>query len=205
MTESGCVGFLTNVSDNSISEKVAYESIGRNFLETKIIDTTTNEIVPRNTDGEICMRGFSIMKGYYEDEEKTKSTIDKNGWLLTGDIGCMDEDGYVYFKTRVKELVIRGGVNIYPSEIEKFLRTHPDIVDCYVVGVPDKRFGEELCVWIKLKQGAKELDREAIKEFCKGNIAHFKIPKYVKIVDAFPVSATAKIQKFKIVDQNTKL
>lgn len=201
MTESTCGGLLTNKTDKNFSEKAAYESIGRNFLETKIRDPETNEIVPRNTDGEICLRGFSIMKGYYEDEEKTKSTIDKNGWLLTGDIGCMDEDGYVYFKSRAKELVIRGGVNIYPSEIEKYLRTHPDVVDCYVVGVPDERLGEELCVWIKMKPDAKGLDHEAVREFCKGQIAHFKIPKYVKIVDAFPVSATAKIQKFKMIDQ----
>jgi fatty-acyl-CoA synthase len=204
MTESGCAGGLTNTRDIEVSEKAAYESIGRNFIELKIRDPATGQIVPRNTDGEICLRGYSIMPGYYDDEEKTKETIDRNGWLLTGDIGQMDEQGYIYFKSRAKEIVIRGGINIYPAEIEAFLRTNPRILDCYVVGVPDERFGEELCVWIKMRPGEKEMTKEEVKEFCEGNIAYFKVPKYVKIVDAFPISATAKVQKFKMIDQMKK-
>jgi fatty-acyl-CoA synthase len=204
MTESGCAGGLTNTKDIEVSEKAAYESIGRNFIELKIRDPETGQIVPRNTDGEICLRGYSIMPGYYDDEEKTKETIDRNGWLLTGDIGQMDEQGYIYFKSRAKEIVIRGGVNIYPAEIEAFLRTNPRILDCYVVGVPDERFGEELCVWIKMRPGEKEMTKEEVKQFCQGNIAYFKVPKYVKIVDAFPISATAKVQKFKMIDQMKK-
>lgn len=204
-TETGCAGSLTNANDVNVSEKGAYESIGKNFIEMKIRDTETNQIVPIGTDGEICFRGFSIMKGYHDEPEKTKETIDEDGWIATGDIGNMDEDGFLYFKSRQKEMVIRGGVNIYPPEVEKFLRTHPGILDCYVVGLPDERVGEELAVWIKRDpQAEKKITEEDMREFCKGNIAFFKVPRYVKFVDEFPVSATAKVQKFKIIDQMKK-
>lgn len=169
-------------------------------MEIKIADQVTGETLPFNTNGEICLRGFGIMQGYYDEPEKTSETINKNGWLKTGDIGCMDEHKYTFYKSRIKELIIRGGTNIYPAEIEIFLRTHENVLDCYVVGLPDERLGEEICAWIKLKPNTN-VSIEDIKDFCKSQIAFYKIPKYIKFVDSFPISATGKCQKFKIQEQ----
>ena len=206
MTETSCTGTMTQSEDASISDKFALESIGRPFpfVEVKVVNPKTNEILPRNEDGELCIRGYSVMKGYWDEPVKTAEAIDKHGWYHTGDIGTMDESGYLYYKTRSKELVIRGGVNVYPAEIERFFRTHESVLECFVVGVPDARFGEELCAWVKLKPDAKPVSIEEFKEFCQGKIAYFKVPKYIKIVDSFPISATGKVQKFKMQDQMKK-
>lgn len=202
MTETGCVGCATTASDLKKSEKFAYESIGRpsNFLELKVVDAQTRETLPTGQDGELCVRGPFVIKEYFNDKEKTDDSFDKNGWFKTGDIVCMDEEGYCYFKTRIKEMIIRGGINIYPFEIETFLRTNPEIHECYAFGVEDIRLGEEVAIWIKLKADAK-LSEEDVRSFCKGNIAHYKIPKFIKFVDSFPISATGKVQKFKMTDQ----
>jgi fatty-acyl-CoA synthase len=139
------------------------------------------------------------MKGYWDEPEKTAEAIDKNGWFRTGDICSIDENNYLFFKSRSKEIVIRGGQNIYPAEVERFLRTNVHILDCYVFGIPDEKFGEELCCWIKLKpDSAGKVSVESIIEFCQGKIAYFKVPKHIRFVDSFPINATGKVQKFKM-------
>lgn len=200
MTETSMGESFTRYSDSE-SYKHAYESIGRPlpFTENKIINPDNGQILPLGTDGELCIRGYNIISGYWDDEEKTRQSIDKNGWLKTGDVCSMDNDGYLYFKSRSKDIIIRGGVNIYPAEVESFLRTNPKVVDVAVVGVPDERFGEEVCAWVKLKQG-ETLTYEEMKSFCAGNIAVFKIPKYMKIVDNFPINPNGKVMKIKIAE-----
>jgi fatty-acyl-CoA synthase len=151
--------------------------------------------VPRGETGEFCTRGYSVMKGYWNDEAKTREAIDEAGWMRTGDLAVMDEAGYVNIVGRLKDLVIRGGENIYPREIEEFLYRHPKVQDVQVIGVPDPRYGEEICAWIKLHPD-QTATVEEIREFCKGQIAHNKIPRYVEFVDAFPMTITGKVQKF---------
>lgn len=201
MTETSLCATLTTATDVNRSHKFAYESVGRPLpsTEVKIVDPKTKQILPLNTDGELCIRGYNMMKGYWDEAEKTKETIDENGWLHTGDIMHMDEHGYLYFKTRVKDLIIRGGANVYPAEVEMFLRRNPKILDVHVFGVPCDRLGEDICAWIKLKPDCS-LSYDELKEFCAGNIAHFKVPKYMKIVDAFPVNATGKVLKMKMAE-----
>jgi fatty-acyl-CoA synthase len=203
MTESSAAGLTTRPSDIH-DPKLAYGSLGQPFpyCEVKIVDGAGN-LAKVNTDGEICMRGYHIMKGYWDDPVKTAETIDKNGWLHTGDIGCMDENGYTFFKSRAKEVIIRGGVNIYPAEIESFLRTHDQIQDVYCFGFPDDRVGEEVCVWVKLKSTADPnvVTQEALTKFCENKIAYFKVPKYIKFVNAFPINQNGKVQKFKMLEQ----
>jgi fatty-acyl-CoA synthase len=186
------------------SDDDAYSTSGPPFpfMEIKIVDSN-RRLLPINTDGEICMRGYGVMKGYWDEPQKTAETIDQNGWLHSGDIGSMNAEGLVTFKSRAKELIIRGGVNIYPAEVEAFFRTHPDVIDVYCIGVPDERVGEEICVWVKLKPDAK-LTKEQLIEFCTGKIAYFKVPKFVKFVDGFPINPNGKVQKFKIVEQMKK-
>jgi fatty-acyl-CoA synthase len=139
------------------------------------------------------------MKGYWDEPEKTAEVIDKNGWFKTGDVCSMDEENYLYFKSRSKEIVIRGGTNIYPAELERFLRTNEHILDCYAFGIPDEKFGEELCCWIKLKpESVGKVSSESIVEFCRNKIAYFKVPKHIRFVDSFPINATGKVQKFKM-------
>jgi fatty-acyl-CoA synthase len=151
--------------------------------------------VPRGEIGEICARGYCVMKCYYNNPSATHATLDSNGWNHTGDLGTMDNDGYVKIVGRLKDMVIRGGENIYPREIEEFLHHHPKIADVYIIGVPDARYGEELMAWVMVKEG-ETLTGEEVKEFCRGRIAHYKIPQYVKFVTEFPMSVTGKIQKF---------
>ncbi|KAJ8028072.1 Acyl-CoA synthetase family member 2, mitochondrial [Holothuria leucospilota] len=172
-------------------------------VEVKIINTDDGTIVPIKEKGEVCVRGFNIMKGYWGEEEKTREVIDEHGWYHTGDIGFLDEEGLLSISGRIKDMVIRGGVNIYPAEIEQYLYTHPKIADVQIVGVPDKRMGEELCACIKLKTG-ETATAEDIKEFCTGEIAHFKIPRYVNFVETFPLTVSGKVQKFKLQETMTK-
>ena len=166
-------------------------------VEIKIIDPGTGRTVERGRPGEFLARGYVVMQGYWNDTERTAEAIDAQRWMHTGDLATMDEHGYVRIVGRIKDMVIRGGENVYPREIEEFLYTHPDIADVQVVGVPDERYGEELMAWIILRPGAS-LTEDEVKAFCKGQIAHFKIPRYIKFVDEFPMTVTGKVQKFKM-------
>ena len=165
--------------------------------ELKVVDPATGKTVPIGEQGEICARGYQIMRGYYNNEKATKEAVDEAGWLHTGDIGLMREDGAFKITGRIKDMIIRGGENIYPREIEEFLYTNSKIRDAQVIGVPDRKMGEEICVWIQLREGESATEEE-IKEWCKGRIAHYKIPRYVKFVTEFPMTVTGKIQKFKM-------
>ncbi|WP_298669915.1 AMP-binding protein [uncultured Methanofollis sp.] len=190
-------GITMTTVDDPLESRVT--TVGRAFphTEIKIIDPKTRRIVPRGEIGEICARGYMTMKCYYNNPSATRATLDQNGWLHTGDLGVMDGEGYVKMSGRLKEMVIRGGENIYPREIEEFLHHHPKIADAYVIGVPDPKYGEELMAWVKPKNG-QTLTKEDIVGFCTGQIARFKIPRYYKFVDTFPMSVTGKIQKFKM-------
>ena len=165
--------------------------------EIKIIDPGTGRTVGRGEPGEFCARGYPVMRGYWNDPERTAEAIDPSGWMHSGDLATLDEQGYVRIVGRIKDMVIRGGENVYPREIEEFLYTHPEVADVQVVGVPDERYGEELMAWVIRRSGASLTEAE-VREFCRGRIAHFKIPRYVKFVDAFPMTVTGKVQKFKM-------
>jgi fatty-acyl-CoA synthase len=168
--------------------------------EIKVIDPVTGLIQPRGQAGEFCARGYLVMRGYWNDPERTEESIDPAGWMHSGDLATMDDEGYVRIVGRIKDMVIRGGENIYPREIEEFLYTHADIADVQVIGVPDQRYGEELMAWIVPRSGAT-LTEDEVREYCRGQIAHFKIPRYVKFVDSYPLTVTGKVQKFKMREQ----
>jgi fatty-acyl-CoA synthase len=172
-------------------------------IEIKIIDPSTGRVVPVGIQGELCCRGYQVMREYYNKPKETSDTIDERGWLHTGDLATMDERGYCKITGRIKEMIIRGGENVYPREIEEFLYTNPKIKDVQVFGVPDKKYGEEIAAWIRLKDG-NDVTAEEIKEFCRGKIAHYKIPKYVKFVSEYPMTITGKIQKFKMRERAIK-
>jgi fatty-acyl-CoA synthase len=165
--------------------------------EIKIVDPGTGRTLPRGEPGEFCARGYMVMREYWNDPERTAEAIDSSRWMHTGDLATIDDDGYVRVVGRIKDMVIRGGENVYPREIEEFLHTHPEIADVQVIGVPDERYGEELMAWIVPCPGAA-LDEEALRGFCKGKIAHYKVPRYFKFADAFPMTVTGKVQKFKM-------
>jgi fatty-acyl-CoA synthase len=165
--------------------------------EIKIVDPGTGRTVPRGEPGEFLARGYPVMRGYWNDPERTAESIDQQRWMHTGDLATMDEQGYVRVVGRIKDMVIRGGENVYPREIEEFLYTHPKVADVQVIGVPDERYGEELMAWIVLRPGEQCTDEE-VREFCRGQIAHYKIPRYVKFVDSYPMTVTGKVQKFKM-------
>ncbi|OSC41605.1 AMP-binding protein [Mycobacterium decipiens] len=194
MTETSPVSTQTR-TDDSLARRVG--TVGRvgPHLEIMVVDPVTGETVPRGVVGEFCTRGYSVMAGYWNDPEKTAEVIDADGWMHTGDLAAMDECGYVRIAGRIKDLVIRGGENISPREIEELLFTHPDIVDGHVIGVPDAKYGEELMAVVKLRAGAPELTVERLREFCLGRIARFKIPRYLWIVDEFPMTVTGKVRK----------
>ncbi|MBK1868356.1 AMP-binding protein [Taklimakanibacter albus] len=193
MTETSPVSFQTSPAD-PLEKRVG--SVGRihPHVEVKIVDAE-GRIVPPGETGELCTRGYSVMRGYWDDAEKTSEAIDAARWMHTGDLARLDEEGYCNIVGRIKDMVIRGGENIYPREIEEFLYRHPKVQDVQVIGVPDPKYGEELCAWIRLKSGAACTEEE-IRGFCQGQIAHYKIPRYVKFVDAFPMTVTGKIQKY---------
>jgi fatty-acyl-CoA synthase len=193
MTETSPVSTQTSF-DDTLERRVSTVGRVHPHIEVKIVDTE-GRIVPPGTAGELCTRGYSVMLGYWDDAEQTAEAIDAARWMHTGDLATMDEDGYCNIVGRIKDMVIRGGENIYPREIEEFLFRHPDIEAVQVVGVPDVKYGEELCAWVQLKAGSNASD-EDIKAFCKGQIAHYKIPRYIKFVDAFPMTVTGKVQKF---------
>ena len=180
--------------DDSIEQRVATVGRVHPHLEIKIVDLE-GRAVPRGIQGEICTRGYSVMPGYWNGAEQTAAAIDGAHWMRTGDLGTMDEDGYIAITGRIKDMVIRGGENIYPREVEEFLYGHPAVADVQAFGVPDAYYGEELCAWIRLKQGAAATE-DSIRAFCRGRITHFKIPRYVRFVDSYPMTVTGKVQKF---------
>jgi fatty-acyl-CoA synthase len=204
MTETSPVSTQTR-ADDSLDRRVS--TVGRVLphLEVKVVDPETGLTAPRGTPGEFCTRGYSVMLGYWEQPDKTAEAIDRARWMHTGDLAVMDDEGYLNITGRIKDMVIRGGENIYPREIEEFLYTHPDILDAQVVGVPDERYGEELMVWIRMKEGATPLTAESIHDFCDGKLAHYKIPRYVHIVDEFPMTVTGKIRKVQMRADSVEL
>ncbi|HEX5193991.1 MAG TPA: AMP-binding protein [Solirubrobacteraceae bacterium] len=199
MTETSPVSTQTAV-DDPVQKRVS--TVGRvgPHLEVKVVSPDDGATVPRGEPGEFCTRGYSVMLGYWEDPERTAEAIDADGWMHTGDLATMDEDGYLNIVGRIKDLVIRGGENVYPREVEEFLYTHPRIADVQVIGVPDARYGEELMAWVIPREPAS-LSGDEIRAYCQGKIAHYKIPRYVKIVDAFPMTVTGKVQKFRMREQ----
>ena len=193
MTETSPVSTQTRLDDD-ITRRTSTVGVVHPHVEIKVVDPESGTTVPRGTTGEFCTRGYSVMVGYWDDPAKTDEAIDAEGWMHTGDLATMDSDGYVNIVGRSKDMIIRGGENVYPREVEEFLFTHPSVGDVQVIGVPDDKYGEEICAWIRLKDGASETD-DSIREFCRGKLAHFKIPRYVQFVDAFPMTVTGKIRK----------
>jgi fatty-acyl-CoA synthase len=204
MTETSPVSTQTR-ADDSLDRRVS--TVGRvgPHLEVKVVDPETGRTVPRGTPGELCTRGYSVMSGYWNQPDKTAEAVDPAHWMHTGDLAVMDADGYLAITGRIKDMVIRGGENIYPREIEEFLYTHPDILDAQVIGVPDAKYGEELMVWVRLREDAKELTAESLREFCTGKLAHYKIPRYVHIVDEFPMTVTGKVRKIEMRERSAEL
>ncbi|KAA1250993.1 AMP-binding protein [Mycobacterium simiae] len=200
MTETSPVCTQTR-TDDSLKRRVS--TVGRvgPQLEIKVVDPSTGETVPRGVPGEFCARGYSVMAGYWNDPNQTAEVIDADDWMHTGDLAAMDECGYIQITGRIKDIVIRGGENISPREIEDFLHTHPNIEDAYVIGVPDERFGEEIMAVVKLRCGAPKLTIEGLREFCVGQIAKFKIPRYLQVVDEFPMTVTGKVRKVEMRQQ----
>ncbi|HEY5727134.1 MAG TPA: AMP-binding protein [Acidimicrobiia bacterium] len=200
MTETSPVSTQTG-PDDTIDHRVG--SVGRvhPHVEVKVVDPETGLTVDRGRSGEFCTRGYSVMLGYWGEPDKTAEAIDTAGWMHTGDLATMDTDGYLNIVGRIKDMIIRGGENIYPREIEEFLYGHPDILDVQVIGVPDERYGEEVMAWVRLRPGAAELTSEAVRAYCDGKIAHYKIPRYVASTEAFPMTVTGKIQKYLLRQQ----
>nr|WP_281289154.1 AMP-binding protein [Leekyejoonella antrihumi] len=204
MTETSPVSTMTRVDDDLARRT---ETVGQVMphLEVKVIDPVTGLTVPHGEAGEFCTRGYSVMLGYWEQPEKTAEAIDVARWMHTGDLATMDADGYLNIVGRIKDLVIRGGENIYPREIEEFLYTHPDIADVQVIGVPDQKYGEELMAWVVMRPGTTPLTAEALAGFCQGRLAHYKVPRYVHVTDGFPMTVTGKIRKVQMREESGKL
>jgi len=204
MTETSPVSTQTRV-DDSLERRVS--TVGRvgPHLEVKIVDPVTGDTMTRGEVGELCTRGYSVMLGYWEEPAKTAEAIDPEGWMHTGDLAVMDADGYLAVTGRIKDLVIRGGENVYPREVEEFLYTHPDILDAQVIGVPDAKYGEELMAWVRLHPGSPELTTQALRDFCTGKLAHYKVPRYVHVVEEFPMTVTGKVRKVEMREVSSQL
>jgi fatty-acyl-CoA synthase len=204
MTETSPVSCQTLIDDD-LERRTS--SIGRvhPHLEVKIVDPETGALVERGAPGELCTRGYSVMLGYWDDPEKTAEAVDTEGWMHTGDLAVMREDGYCNVVGRIKDMVIRGGENVYPREIEEFLYTHPDVEDAQVIGVPDERYGEEICAWIRLKPGSAPLDADAVRAYASGKLAHYKIPRYVVVVEEFPMTVTGKVRKVEMRAESVRI
>jgi len=196
MTETSPVSFQSD-TDDPVDKRVSTVGRAHPHVEVKVVDPEDGRIVPRGEPGELCTRGYVVMLGYWENEEATASAIDRAGWMHTGDLATLDDQGYANIVGRIKDMVIRGGENIYPREVEEFLYQHPAVSDVQVVGVPDERYGEELCAWVRLKDG-QAVDGDELRGWCKGRIATFKIPRYWKFVGEFPMTVTGKVQKYKM-------
>ena len=201
MTETSPVSTQTR-KDDPVERRVG--TVGRvgPHVEIKVVDPDSGRTVPRGEVGELRTRGYSVMRGYWDDPDRTAEAKDDAGWMHTGDLATMDDEGYVNIVGRSKDMVIRGGENVYPREVEEFLHAHPDIADVQVVGVPDAKYGEELCAWVQLRRGAEELDADALRAFCDGRLAHYKVPRYVLCVDEFPMTVTGKVRKNDMRDQS---
>ncbi|MEW2218576.1 AMP-binding protein [Streptomyces sp. NPDC006990] len=204
MTETSPVSTQTR-ADDSVERRVS--TVGRvgPHLEVKVVDPDTGRCLPRGEPGELCTRGYSVMLGYWEQPEATAAAVDAARWMHTGDLAVMDAEGYISVTGRIKDMVIRGGENIYPREVEEFLHTHPDVLDAQLVGVPDERYGEELMAWIRMRDGAAPLTADDVRAFCSGRLAHYKIPRYVHVVDAFPMTVTGKIRKVEMRERSIEL
>ncbi|GAA2543178.1 AMP-binding protein [Winogradskya consettensis] len=204
MTETSPVSTMTR-RDDSLARRT--ETVGRVLphLESKVVDPATGLVVPPGEPGELCTRGYSVMLGYWNQPAATAEAIDAARWMHTGDLATMDSDGYVSIVGRIKDLVIRGGENIYPREVEEFLYAHPDIADVQVIGVPDDRYGEELMAWVVMRPGATPLTAAAVRDFCTGRLAHFKVPRYVHVVDGFPMTVTGKVRKVEMRTQAVEI
>ncbi len=199
MTETSPVSTQTT-HDDPLERRVGTVGRVHPHVEVKVVDASHGRVVAHGDPGELCTRGYSVMVGYWDDPERTDEAIDSAGWMHTGDLATMDEEGYVKIVGRIKDMIIRGGENVYPREIEEFLYTHPDVADAQVFGVPDERYGEEIAAWVQPREGAT-VDADALREFCRGRIAHYKVPRHVKVVEGFPMTVTGKVQKFRMRDQ----
>jgi fatty-acyl-CoA synthase len=204
MTETSPVSTQTR-ADDSLELRVSTVGRVHPHVEIKVVDPENGLTLPRGEPGELCTRGYSVMLGYWNEPAKTAEAIDSARWMHTGDIGIMDSDGYLNITGRIKDMVIRGGENVYPREIEEFLYSHPDILDAQVIGVPDVKYGEELCVWVTLRDGATPLTAEALREYATGKLAHYKIPRYVMVVDEFPMTVTGKVRKVEMREKSVEL
>ncbi len=196
MTELSPVSTQT-LRDDPVDLRVSTVGVAHPHVEIKIVDPELGDTVASGTSGEFCARGYSVMKGYWNEPERTADAIDAAGWMHSGDLAVMDDDGYVKIVGRLKDMIIRGGENVYPREIEEYLFTHPDIVDAQVIGVPDVRFGEQIMAWVQRRDGS-QLTEEDVVEHCRGRIAHFKVPRYVRFTEEFPMTVTGKIQKYRL-------
>jgi fatty-acyl-CoA synthase len=198
MTETSPVSFQS-LRDDDIDRRVSTVGRVHPHVECKIIDAETGRLLPRGTSGELCARGYSVMLGYWNDADATAAAIDQTGWMHTGDLAVMDANGYVSIVGRIKDMIIRGGENIYPREIEEFLYTHPSVSEVQVIGVPDPKYGEEICAWVRLRDGHAATPEE-LRAYCCGQIATYKIPRYFRLTTEFPTTVTGKIQKFRMRD-----
>jgi fatty-acyl-CoA synthase len=196
MTETAPLSTQTAVDDD-IDKQVSTVGRVHPHVEVRVVDPATGEVVPRGVAGEQCTRGYNVMLGYWDDEEATRAAIDADGWMHTGDLAVMDDEGYLKIVGRIKDMLIRGGENIYPREVEEFLLTIPGVSDAYVIGVPSVRYGEEVMAWIRLREGAA-LTADGLTDLCRGRIATTKIPRYWKFVDEFPMTITGKVQKYRM-------
>jgi fatty-acyl-CoA synthase len=204
MTETSPVSCQTR-ADDDLDRRTATVGRVHPHVEIKVVDPATGATVPRGTPGELHTRGYSVMLGYWEDPDRTAEAVDADGWMHTGDLAEMREDGYCNIVGRIKDVVIRGGENIYPREVEEFLYGHPDIEDVQVIGVPDAKYGEEICAWIKLRSGAGPLDVDSVRAYASGRLAHYKIPRYVILAEAFPMTVTGKIRKVQMREESAQL
>ncbi len=204
MTETSPVSTMTR-TDDDLARRT--ETVGRSMphVESKVIDPVTGVTVPRGETGELCTRGYCVMLGYWEDPEKTDEAIDRARWMHTGDLATMDDDGYISIVGRIKDVVIRGGENVYPREVEEFLYTHPAIADVQVIGVPDDRYGEEVMAWVVLRPGHDSLTADEVREFASGKLAHYKIPRYVHVTEEFPMTVTGKVRKVEMREESVEL
>ena len=204
MTETSPVSTQTR-RDDDLERRVSTVGTVHPHVEVKVVDPESGLTLPRGEPGELCTRGYSVMLGYWDEPEKTADVLDAAGWMHTGDLATMDADGYVNIVGRIKDLVIRGGENVYPREVEEFLYSHPDIADVQVIGVPDEKYGEELCAWIRMREGAEPLDAASVREFCQGRLAHYKVPRYVQVVEEFPMTVTGKVRKVEMRERSVQL
>jgi len=196
MTETSPVS-TQSTTDDPLEKRVSTVGRVHPHVEIKVVDPATGLVVPCGMAGELCTRGYSVMLGYWADDDATRDAIDAGRWMHTGDLAIMDDEGYLNIVGRIKDMIIRGGENVYPREIEEYLYRHPDVADVQVIGVPSERYGEEVMAWVKPREGSSSTE-EDLREFCRDHIASFKIPRYWRFVDEFPMTVTGKVQKFKM-------